>query len=110
MSRASLTIVTGAFALAFALRLLNLPLAFDHGAPQIAPADEMYHWKRMAFSAEHFPRVLELDPDRGVRGAFCPWPPLYDLFGGAVARVFGINAVVWIPPILGALAVALATL
>lgn len=99
-----------AFVLAFALRLLNLPFAFDHGAPQITPADDLYHWKRMAFSAEHFPHVLELDRDRGVNGAFCPWPPLYDLFGGAVADVFGINAVVWIPPIVGAIAAGLAAM
>src|SRR5579859_5616990 len=110
MSRASWAIVTGAFVLALALRLLNLPLAFDHGVPQITPADEMYHWKRMAYSAEHFPQVLERDPDRGVDGAFCPWPPAYDLIGGGIARLFGIKAVVWIPPVAGAIAVALATL
>lgn len=99
-----------AFLLAFGLRFLNLSLAFVHGVPQITPADELYHWKRMEFSSQHFPQVLELDRDRGENGAFCPWPPLYDLFGGAVARVFGTDAVVWIPPVLGALFVALAAM
>lgn len=97
-----------AFFLALALRVLNLPLAFDRGVVQITPADEMYHWKRMAYSAAHFPHVLEFDGDRGVSGAFCPWPPLYDLAGGGIARLFGIDAVVWIPPVAGAIAVALA--
>src|SRR5581483_3832054 len=66
------------------------------------------HWKRIAFSAAHFPSVLEFDPDRGERGAFCPWPPLYDLGCGLLARLFGMNAVVWIPPIASAICVGLA--
>ena len=99
-----------AFVLALALRVLNLPLAFDRGVAQITPADEMYHWKRMAYSAAHFPHVLEFDRDRGVAGAFCPWPPLYDLAGGGIARLFGIDAVVWIPPVAGAIATALAAM
>jgi asparagine N-glycosylation enzyme membrane subunit Stt3 len=79
------------FVLALACRFLNAPYAFDGGKPRIAPVDELYHWKRMAYSAARFPRVLELDADRGVNGAFCPWPPLYDVLGGGAARLLGAS-------------------
>jgi hypothetical protein len=75
------------FVLALACRLLNAPYALEGGKPRIAPVDELYHWKRMAYSAAHFPRVLEFDRDRGVNGAFCPWPPLYDVAAGGAARL-----------------------
>ncbi|HEV7488206.1 MAG TPA: hypothetical protein VGQ65_21235 [Thermoanaerobaculia bacterium] len=98
------------FVLALACRFLNAPYAFEGGRPRIAPVDELYHWKRMAYSAAHFPRVLELDRDRGVRGAFCPWPPLYDVAGGGAARLLGgttsgevLARIIWFPPILFAL-------
>ncbi len=64
---------------------------------EIPPFDDAYHLKRIAYSAAHFPRVLEFDPDRGERGAFCPWPPLYDVTSAAIFRVFG--GVRWLPPI-----------
>src|SRR4051812_46243402 len=98
------------FVLALACRLLNAPYAFDGGKPRIAPVDELYHSKRMAYSAAHFPRVLEFDVDRGIRGAFCPWPPLYDVVGGGAARLLGASSraevlyrIIWFPPILFAL-------
>src|SRR4029077_13476166 len=46
--------------------------------------------------------------DRGERGEYCPWPPLYDLSCAAVARVFGLSSLILIPPLLGALAAAAA--
>src|SRR6266550_7083631 len=102
-----------AFIVALALRLLNAPLAFDHGRPQISPIDELYHWKRISFSAAHFPQALEFDPDRQ---AFCPWPPLYDLTAGGAARLLGgrdsesvLRVIVWFPPLLGAAFVAIAS-
>ena len=98
------------FVLAFAVRLLDLPRAFDHGNPLIPPVDDLYHWKRIAFSAAHFPAVLELDGDRGTNGAFCPWPPAYDLLAGIASRLLGakspdevLRRVVWFPPLLFAL-------
>ncbi|MGA8810779.1 MAG: hypothetical protein WB973_23140 [Thermoanaerobaculia bacterium] len=98
------------FVLALAFRFLNAPYAFDGGKPRIAPVDELYHWKRMAYSAAHFPHVLELDRDRGINGAFCPWPPLYDVAGGGAARLLGgttsddvLARIVRFPPILFAL-------
>jgi hypothetical protein len=104
MSSASARAGLVIFVLAACLRLLNLPFT------AIAPADELYHWKRIEFSAQHFPQVLERDPDRGITGAFCPWPPLYDLSAGLIARVFGMRVVPFIPPFAGALAAALATI
>jgi asparagine N-glycosylation enzyme membrane subunit Stt3 len=105
-----------AFALALALRLANASTAFVSGVPRFSPLDELYHAKRMAFSAAGFPRVLEFDPDRGTRGAWCPWPPLYDLAAGGVARLAGaadfasvLNRVVWFPPLLFAFFVAAVT-
>ena len=98
------------FVLALACRFLNAPYALEGGKPRIAPVDELYHWKRMAYSAAHFPHALEFDRDRGVNGAFCPWPPLYDVAGGGAARLFGgttsdevLARIIWFPPILFAL-------
>jgi asparagine N-glycosylation enzyme membrane subunit Stt3 len=79
----------GLFAVALGVRLLNAPYVFEEGKPRITPVDELYHWKRIAYSAAHFPNVLDLDRDRGVGGAFCPWPPLYDVASGGVARLLG---------------------
>jgi asparagine N-glycosylation enzyme membrane subunit Stt3 len=87
----------GSAALAFLLRLF--------GDRSVAPFDDLYHLKRIRFSAEHFPLVLEFDPDRGVNGAFVPWPPLYDLLAGVVVRLLGEGAVIWIPPVVTALLV-----
>ena len=80
------------FAVALAMRLLNAPYVFDHGKPRITPVDELYHWKRIAYSAIHFPHVLEFDWDRGVGGEFCPWPPLYDVAAGGAARLLGASS------------------
>jgi asparagine N-glycosylation enzyme membrane subunit Stt3 len=96
------------FVTALVVRLANAPMIVGSGRPHLTPLDDLYHWKRIAFSAAHFPAVLEFDPDRGERGAYCPWPPLYDLTCGAVARVLGMRAIVWIPPLLGAIAAAVA--
>jgi asparagine N-glycosylation enzyme membrane subunit Stt3 len=101
----------GFFAVALAIRLLNAPYIFDSaGKPRIAPIDELYHWKRMSYSAAHFPHVLEFDRDRGIGGAFCPWPPLYDVAAGGAARLLGaedadevLNRIIWFPPLLFAL-------
>jgi hypothetical protein len=74
-----------------------LPRALGSRVP--LPFDDMYHLKRIAWSAAHFPRVLAFDPDRGFHGAWCPWPPLYDATLGGVARLFGMNTVLWLPAI-----------
>ncbi len=104
-----------AFTIALVVRLLNAPYIFEGGAPRIPPVDEDYHWKRIAFSAAHFPHVLEFDRDRGIGGAFCPWPPLYDVAAGGATRLLGatdpdavLARIVWFPPLLFALFAGLA--
>jgi asparagine N-glycosylation enzyme membrane subunit Stt3 len=101
------------FAVAFVARISNAPQVFETEIPQIRPLDDLYHLKRIAHSASNFPGVLDFDEDRGVAGAYCPWPPLYDLTMGGVARLFGatgavdvLRIVVWIPPVLSSLLLA----
>lgn len=103
--------------IASAIFFAALMLRVANGGRDIAPADELYHWKRMTFSAQHFPQVLEFDDDRGIGGAFCPWPPLYDFVSGVLARTLGarnagdvLARVIWIPPIAGSFGVALAVM
>lgn len=60
------------------------------GDPRIPPFDDLYHLKRIA----NFPHLLDFDPDRG---AFCPWPPLYDFLLGSVHSLFG--GVTWTAPL-----------
>ncbi len=83
-------LAAGLFVVALVVRLLNAPYIFDGSdKPRITPVDELYHWKRIAYSASHFPHALEFDRDRGIGGAFCPWPPLYDVASGGMARLLG---------------------
>jgi asparagine N-glycosylation enzyme membrane subunit Stt3 len=111
-SRAALAAL-GVFLFAFALRISNLPVAFANGVPQFAPFDEIYHAKRIAYSAARPFRVLDFDPNRGSHGAFCPWPPLYDMLAGTVARGLGgptavdaLAIATWFPPIIASLTAA----
>ena len=104
IGRASLIAAASAAAALF-VRIVHRPGA-------LAPFDELYHWKRISYSTTHFPSVLDFDPDRGLGGAFCPWPPLYDLGAAAVALLAGartadevLRLIVWIPPVLSALLV-----
>lgn len=101
------------FVVAFAARISNASQVFETDVPQIPPLDDLYHLKRIAFSAANFPAVLDFDADRGVAGAYCPWPPLYDLTMGGVVRLFGatgavdvLRVVVWIPPLLSSFLLA----
>jgi asparagine N-glycosylation enzyme membrane subunit Stt3 len=95
------------------VRLLNLEAALPGGVPQVPPGDDLYHAKRMAYTAAHPGRVLDFDADRGVDGAFCPWPPLYDLGVGSLARLCGLTTprgvlslAVWLPPFVSGLVLA----
>ncbi|HYM59852.1 MAG TPA: STT3 domain-containing protein [Thermoanaerobaculia bacterium] len=89
-------------ALALALRISHRRQATE---PLLAfpPYDDLYHAKRIAWTAAHFPHALEYDDDRR---AWCPWPPLYDLACAAGARLAGAatdaevyETVAWFPPI-----------
>ena len=83
--------------LAVGCGLLTLALRWQGEMP---PFDDAYHLKRIA----SFPRTIEFDPDRGERGAFVPWPPLYDFAAGAIHRMFG--SVEKLPPLFFAIFVA----
>jgi len=110
MRRTVYLIAAAAFVLALGTRLANAPAVFAGDVPRIALTDDLYHFKRMA----SVPRLLDFDPDRGERGAFCPWPPLYDFAAGALARITGatsdvgvLRRVIWLPPLVSALFIAL---
>jgi asparagine N-glycosylation enzyme membrane subunit Stt3 len=101
------------FLAALLARIANFQTAFVGGIPQLSPFDELYHAKRIAFSAAHPFRVLSFDPNRGPRGSFCPWPPLYDMSAGALARLLGgrtpakaVALASWFPPIVSSLVAA----
>src|SRR6266481_4697750 len=81
------------FWIAAAVFVISITLRFDPAATY-PPYDDLYHAKRIAYSAAHFPHVLTFDRDRGLNGAFCPWPPLYD-FACALIRA----PLRWLPPI-----------
>lgn len=112
--RQTLAVASIAFLAAFLPRIANLSTAFVGGIPQLSPFDEMYHAKRIVHSSAHPFSVLDFDPNRGVGGAFCPWPPLYDLAAGGAARLAGGTTAVesvarasWIPPIVASLVAAI---
>jgi hypothetical protein len=84
------------FWVAAAVFVISITLRFDPAATY-PPYDDLYHAKRIAYSAAHFPHVLSFDRDRGLNGAFCPWPPLYDLACAAVTRAR--VPLKWLPPI-----------
>jgi asparagine N-glycosylation enzyme membrane subunit Stt3 len=101
------------FLVAFLVRISNLSTAFANGIPQFAPFDEIYHAKRIAYSAARPFRVLDFDANRGAHGAFCPWPPLYDMLAGTIARAAGgatavgaLSIAAWFPPVVSSLAAA----
>ena len=75
--------------------------------------DAFYHARRAFVSFEQFPRVLLFDPYLNFpQGAFVPWPPLYDLALGGMARLFGSTqsaferVAAWAPVALGVLTLA----
>lgn len=109
-SRTAAWLVAGAAALlALAARLANLGAAFPDGAAVVPPLDDLYHAKRIVVSALDFPSVLAFDPLRGSAGGYAPWPPLYDLAAGGLARLGGartaqdvLDRAVLFPPLAAA--------
>jgi hypothetical protein len=96
LERKRLVVSAAVFALALGLRVTG-----DSAPP---PFDELYHLKRIEISAQHFPRTLAFDEERGERGAFCPWPPLYDLSAALIDRIAG--GTTYLPPLFFALLAA----
>lgn len=115
--RSAAWVVAGAAALlALAARLANLGAAFPDGHAVVPPLDDLYHAKRIVVSALRFPSVLSFDPDRGVSGGHTPWPPLYDLAAGGLARLGGartaqevLDRAVLFPPLAASAVVLAAT-
>jgi asparagine N-glycosylation enzyme membrane subunit Stt3 len=100
---------------AFGLHSANAGVAFQGGVPQFPPFDDQYQARRIAYTAAHFPSVLTFDARRGVGGAFCPWPPLYQLSAAAAGRLLGgktplllLRRIAWFPPVLFSLFAATA--
>lgn len=100
--------------LAFSTRSIGLERVFPgDGTVIFALGDAFYHARRAFVSFEQFPRVMLFDPYLNYpQGAYVPWPPLYDLLLGGVARLFGSTQAVfervaaWAPVFLGVLTLA----
>src|SRR5688500_16408031 len=93
--------------LALSVRVQTRQQVFAGELVRINPMDEMYHVIRVVQGAKEFPRIRSFDPDRGVSGAFSPWPPLYDGMLSLVCWISGntsrdevLRTIVWIPPLL----------
>lgn len=104
LAAAGLAIALGLASLS--ARVGNVDLAFRDGHAVFPPYDDVYHARRIAWSAAHLGRALEFDPERGAAGAWCPWPPLYDVAAGAALRPLSRAAATplddlatWIPPL-----------
>jgi asparagine N-glycosylation enzyme membrane subunit Stt3 len=113
--RAATAVGAAVFLAAFLARVANVGQALPEGAPRVAPFDDLYHAFRMDQALTSPGRVSGFDPDRGPRGAFCPWPSLYDAAAGSAARALGaretrglLERIFWLPPIAGSLFVAAA--
>ena len=79
-----------------------LPADFDGAL--LAIDDAQYHARRAAHTYQNFPAVLSFDPYLNYpRGAWVPWPPLYDFGLGAAGRVIGElePVLVWSSVLLG---------
>ncbi len=116
--RNSLTLLTIlAFGLAIRVLLPWPAVVTNDGIIPPGGADEFYHLRRIEFSVEQFPAVLEDDPYIGHPDVGeVVWPPLWDLGIAAVARPFGaagdrgrLEAVVAaVPPLIGIASIFLA--
>lgn len=79
-------------------------LSPDLDGALLAIDDAQYHARRAAYTYQHFPAVLAFDPYLNYpRGAWVPWPPLYDFGLGAAGWLIGAlePVLVWSPVLLG---------
>jgi len=105
----------GLFAAAVVVRSLEIGLVFvEREVLFPMGADEMYHLRRIWFTVVNFPASLDFDfYVNHPEGAPPLWPPFFDWGLAALARLLAGRddqhavevVVVWVPPVLGALAV-----
>ncbi len=103
--------MVGLFAAAIAVRALPAPTVLLGDRVQPFGGDAFYHLRRIAYSIEQFPHVLEFD--RYVNfptGAIAIWTPVFDWLIAALAICLRAEPAslemeriaVWVPPVLGA--------
>jgi dolichyl-diphosphooligosaccharide--protein glycosyltransferase len=99
--------------LAFLARAAGYHEVFSGGTIVFPVGDPYYHLRRALYTLQHFPQPLLFDPLVAYPdGARIHWPPLHDLLLAALGRCLGgtpdalERAAAWLPPVLGALAVA----
>ncbi|MEN8159594.1 MAG: STT3 domain-containing protein, partial [Myxococcota bacterium] len=114
--RAALTAL-GLLALAFGLRILNVGYVLGAAGVRFPSGrDELYHVRKIVYQVLRFPETLDFD--RYVSfpfGAKPVWPPFLDWAIAAGVRALGVagdalaveRVIVWWPPLLGAVTVAL---
>jgi asparagine N-glycosylation enzyme membrane subunit Stt3 len=99
------------FMTAIAVRLLSWHSVFQRDGVYPNGNDAYYHFRRIGYSIEHFPNVLEFDPLINFpHGAQPIWPSTFDWLMAAMLRgIPGIDQpgqlerfAVWAPPLLGA--------
>ena len=107
----------GLFALAFALRILNVGYVLGAAGVRFPSGrDELYHVRKIVYQVLRFPELLDFDPYVSFPfGAKPVWPPFLDWGIAAGVRALGVagdalaveRMIIWLPPLLGALSVAL---
>lgn len=104
------------FLVAFAVRILSWHSVFQRAGVHPNGNDSYYHLRRIRYSIEHFPEVLDFDPFMNFPDGAQPiWSPLLDWLIAALMRpIPGIDEpermesiVVCIPPAIGAATVLL---
>ena len=109
-ARAAVLLALAVAAVAAIARLTTVGEVFSEGTVRVPPVDDLYHARRILEAVERPAFLSEPDPRRGVDGAFCPWPPGWDLSAALLARALGrrgepgiLTVVVFIPPLVGTL-------
>ena len=99
------------FLAAIAVRILSWHSVFQRDGVYFNGNDAYYHARRIRYSIDHFPDVLDFDPLINFPAGAQPiWPPTFDWLIAAVLRLLpGIDqadqleaVAVWIPPLIGA--------
>ena len=103
----------GLFLFALAVRALPWRTVFDGDRVLLFGNDAYYHLRRIRYTIDRFPALLEFDSYVNFPHGGQPiWPPLFDGLLAVVLRALVGDdplsverAAVWVPPLLGALTV-----